>query len=124
MKTILGMHMYQFIVVSLSTTMIFFGLKKFFSGQQGQSFLKLAVRIVVWGGMAAVAIFPQLTNQLANIIGLEGNINAVILTGFLLVFLIIFKILSVVERLEQHISELTREQALNESPKTKAKPQN
>lgn len=119
MKTILGMHMYQFIVVSLSATMIFFGLKKFFSGQQGQSLLKLAVRIIVWGGMAAVAIFPQLTNQLANIIGLEGNINAVILTGFLLVFLIIFKILSVVERLEQHISELTRQQALNESPKTK-----
>lgn len=119
MKTILGMHMYQFIVVSLSATMIFFGLKKFFSRQQGQSLLKLSVRIIVWGGMAAVAVFPQLTNQLANIIGLEGNINAVILTGFLLVFLIIFKILSVVERLEQHISELTRQQALNESPKTK-----
>jgi hypothetical protein len=123
MKTILGMHMYQFIVVFLSSTMIFFGLKKFFSGQQGQSFLKLAVRIIVWGGMAAVAVFPQLTNQLANIIGLEGNINAVILTGFLLVFLIIFKILSVVERIEQHISELTREQALNESPKTKSRQQ-
>lgn len=123
MKTILGLHMYQFIVASLSAAMIFFGLKKFLSGQQGQSLLKLSVRIIVWGGMAAVALFPELTNKLANIIGLEGNINAVILTGFLLVFLIIFKILSVVERLEQHISELTRQQALNESPKTKPEPQ-
>ncbi len=123
MKTILGLHMYQFIVVSLSTTMIFFGLKKFFSGQQGQSLLKLTVRIIVWGGMATVALFPQLTNKLADIIGLEGNINAVILTGFLLVFLIIFKILSVVERIEQHISDLTRQQALDESPVTKHKQQ-
>lgn len=121
MKTILGMHMYQFIVVSLSAIMIFFGLKKFISGQQGQSLLKLSVRIVVWGGMAAVAVFPGITNQLANIIGLEGNINAVILTGFLLVFLIIFKILSVVERIEQNISELTSKQALNESPRPKKK---
>lgn len=119
MKTILGMHMYQFIVVSLSTTMIFFGLKKFFSGQQGQSLLKLVMRILIWGSMAAVALFPGLTNQLANIIGLEGNINAVILTGFLLVFLIIFKILSIVEQIEQNISELTRQQALDKSPKTK-----
>jgi hypothetical protein len=121
MKTILGMHMYQFIVVSLSITMIFFGLRKFIAREQGQSLLKLAVRIMVWGGMAIVALFPQLTNQLAEIVGLEGNINAVILTGFLLVFLIIFKILSVVERIEQHISDLTRQQALDEPSNTKLK---
>jgi hypothetical protein len=39
----------------------------------------------------------------------------VLLTGFLFVFLIIFKLLSAIEKLEQNISELTRKEALNEA---------
>ncbi|MEO6077670.1 MAG: DUF2304 domain-containing protein [Candidatus Andersenbacteria bacterium] len=70
---------------------------------------------MVWGGMAAVALFPDFTNVLAKFIGLEGNINAVILIGFLLVFLIIFKILSVVERIEQDITKIIRKKAIGEA---------
>ncbi len=103
---------YQIAILAISCLMIFFGLEKFIKRKPGQSVLKLLVRIVVWGGMAAVALFPSLTNQLAQFIGIEGNINAVVLTGFLLVFLMIFKILSVVERIEQDITRLTRKEAL------------
>lgn len=107
-----GLQMYQFVVVSLSAVMIFFGIQKYWRREAGQSFLKLAVRLIVWGGMAAVALYPEFSNKLAKIVGLEGNVNAVILTGFLLVFLIIFKMLSVLERIEQNVSELTRQDAL------------
>lgn len=109
-----SLRMYQFIVAALSVTMIVFGIHKYMTHQAGQSPLKLMVRIVVWGGMMAVALFPVLTNKLADIIGLQGNINAVILTGFLLVFLLIFKILSVVERIEQDLSTLTRRETLRQ----------
>jgi hypothetical protein len=103
---------YQIAVLLISLVMVGFGLERFIRGGTGQSLLKLGVRFAVWGGMAAVALFPQVTNYLAHFIGLEGNINAVILTGFILVFLLIFKILSVVERIEQDISVLTRQDAL------------
>ena len=103
---------YQIAILAISALMIYFGLEKFIAKRQSQSILKLVARFVIWGGMAAVALFPSLTNSLAHFIGLEGNINAVILLGFILVFLIIFKILSVVERIEQDISELTRKEAL------------
>ncbi len=103
---------YQVAILGISCVMIFFGLEKFIKGKPGQSILKLLVRIIVWGGMASVSLFPSLTNQLAKFIGIEGNINAVVLIGFLLVFLIIFKILSVVERIEQDITRLTRREAL------------
>lgn len=115
--TVGGLQMYQFIIVSLAAYMIVVGAQKYIQRQPGQSLLKLLVRLIVWGGMAVIALFPMLTNRLAEIIGLEGNINAVILTGFLLVFLLIFKILSVVERLEQNISDLTRKDALSGLPK-------
>ena len=106
------LHFYQIAVVGISLYMIYAGIQKFLRHGAGQSFLKLAVRIIVWGGMATIALFPDVTNVLAEFIGLEGNINAVILIGFLLVFLMIFKILSVVERIEQDITRLTRKQAL------------
>jgi hypothetical protein len=74
--------------------------------------MKLAARAVVWGGMAVVVMFPSLSNNLAHLIGIEGNINAVILTGFILVFLMIFKLLTAIERLEQQVTLFTRQDTL------------
>jgi len=64
--------------------------------------------------MIAIVIYPKASMSLAKIIGIEGNINAVILIGFLFIFLIIFKLLSAIERLEQDLSVLTRKDALKE----------
>lgn len=106
-------HIYQIAIVGISSVMLFQGFKEFFKREAGQTFLKLAVRVIVWGGMASVAIYPDITIIIARFIGIEGNINAVILTGFLLVFLIIFKLLSAIEKIEQNISELTRKETLS-----------
>jgi len=107
-------HLYQIVVTAISAIMIYQGVVNFAKGKASQTFLKLFVRIVVWGGMALIAIFPTFTNKLAEIIGLQGNINAVILTGFILIFLIIFKLMSAIERIEQQISQLTRKEAIGE----------
>ena len=108
--------LYQVLVVAVSAVMLFTGIKDFAKRETGQTVLKLFVRIVVWGGMALVAIYPDVTILLARIIGIEGNINAVILTGFLLIFLIIFKLLSAIEKIEQNVSELTRRDAIQQLP--------
>lgn len=112
----MSISLYQIIVVAVSAIMLFVGIKDFLKRQAGQTFLKLAVRLIVWGGMGLVAVYPEFTMVLAKIIGIEGNINAVILTGFLLIFLLIFKLLSAIEKLEQNISELTRRDALSRLP--------
>lgn len=106
-------HLYQVVVTLIATTMIWQGIRSFIRGKSGQTLLKLSVRIFVWGGMALIAIFPKFTNTLAELVGLKGNINAVILTGFLLTFLMIFKLLSAIERIEQQISEVTRKEAIS-----------
>ena len=109
-----SIHLYQIIVTAIAAIMIYQGIMNFVKGKTSQTFLKLFIRITVWGGMALIAIFPKFTIALAKVIGLEGNINAVILTGFILIFLIIFKLLSAIERLEQDLSVLTRKDALKE----------
>lgn len=110
-------HIYQIAVSIISALMIYQGIVRYIKGQSGQTFYKLSIRIVVWGSMALIALFPSFTNILAKIVGLQGNINAVILTGFLLIFFMIFKLLSAIERLEQNLSEVTRKEALGEIKK-------
>ncbi len=110
-----GIHLYQVVVVAISSVMLFQGVKEFVSRETGQTVLKLLVRLAVWGGMALIAIYPNFTMFLARVIGIEGNINAVILTGFLFVFLIIFKLLSAIEKIEQNISEITRKQSIHDA---------
>ncbi|HBP00668.1 MAG: hypothetical protein UY41_C0031G0004 [Candidatus Moranbacteria bacterium GW2011_GWE1_49_15] len=107
-------HVYQIIMILVAIVMISQGVKNYIRGRSGQTLYKLAIRIVVWGGMGLIAIFPDFSNFLANIVGIKGNINAVILTGFILTFLMIFKLLSAIERLEQQISEVTRDDSLKE----------
>ena len=108
--------LYQIVIIVFAIIMIGKGIKNYLTREGGQTILKLLVRIVVWGGMAMVVTFPTITNLVAEIIGIEGNVNAVILGGFLLVFLMVFKLLSAIEKLEQQISSLTRAQALKDSP--------
>ncbi len=104
--------LYQIVIAIIAGVMIFQGLQKFFKHQAGQTILKLSIRIIVWGGMAIIVLFPSITNTLAKLIGISDNINAVILTGFIFIFLMIFKLLSTIERLEQQITVLTRKESL------------
>ena len=110
-----NIHLYQIVVVVISSIMLFWGIKDFVKREAGQTFLKLVVRLAVWGGMAVIAIYPDFTYYLSRIIGIEDNITAVIVTGFLFVFLLIFKLLSAIEKLEQNVSELTRRDSLREA---------
>ncbi|MFH1559077.1 MAG: DUF2304 domain-containing protein [Patescibacteria group bacterium] len=109
---IVELHLYQILVTIVAASMIAHGFSRYFKKETGQTFLKLGLRVMVWGGAMAITLFPFLTNKVARFIGIEGNINAVILTGFLLIFLIIFKLISSLERLEGRIAVLARKDAL------------
>ncbi|MBP6975526.1 MAG: DUF2304 domain-containing protein [Candidatus Moranbacteria bacterium] len=108
------LKLYQIVIGIIAIFMIHQGGKDYLRGGNNQTFIKFFVRVVVWGGMTAIVIFPNLTNLTAEIIGIQDNVNAAILAGFILVFLMVFKLLSAIERLEQQISILTRKDALLE----------
>jgi hypothetical protein len=108
-------HLYQFIIVAISSVMLYLGIKEFANRETGQTLLKLAVRLTVWGGMALIAIYPDFTLFIARLLGVVDNFNAVVMMGFLLVFMLIFKLLTAIEKIEQNVSELTRKEALSEA---------
>lgn len=107
------MKFYQIIVLVVSVVMLTQGVSRLVKNSSSQSFLKIATRLLIWCGMIVIAFFPSVTDVLAHFVGLEGNINAVILVGFLLIFLIIFRLMSIIERIERDISVLARREAIN-----------
>uniref|UniRef100_UPI004056A120 DUF2304 family protein n=1 Tax=Candidatus Electronema sp. TaxID=2698783 RepID=UPI004056A120 len=109
------MHLYQVVMVAISSVMLYLGIKEFANRETGQTLLKLSVRVTVWGGMTLIAIYPDSTLFIARVLGVVDNFNAVVMMGFLLVFMLIFKLLSAIEKVEQNISELTRKEALSEA---------
>ncbi len=117
----MSLHFYQIIIVGLAGFMIWQGGAQYFRQEGGQTFFKFSIRLIVWGGMAAIALFPTLSNDLATLIGIEGNINAVIMVGFILVFLMIFKLLSAIERVETQVTSLTRKETLERLPSIETK---
>jgi hypothetical protein len=114
----MSFHIYQIVIILVAIFMIYQGIRNYIRGKNGQTIYKLLLRIVIWGGMGIVAMFPDTLSLLAKTLGIIDNMNAVILTGFLLIFLMIFKLLSAIERLEQNLSEVTRKDALKEIEKT------
>jgi hypothetical protein len=108
-----NISLYQIIVITISSIMLFLGAKDYIKRESGQTFIKFFVRLVVWGGMGTIAIYPNATIIFARILGMEDNFNAVVIIGFLLVFLLIFKLLSAIEKIEQNLTELTRKEALS-----------
>ena len=106
-------QLYQVVVLLLAGFMLYQGISNFLKGKDNQTVLKLAIRLIVWGGMITIVLFPNFSNVLAKVIGIQGNVNAVIMTGFILVFLMVFKLLAAIERLEQQITLLTRQDTLN-----------
>jgi len=110
----MNFHLYQIAIILVSAIMIFQGVRNYVRGKGSQTIYKLLIRISIWGGMIVVAFFPDTLSLLAKTLGIIDNMNAVIITGFLLVFLMIFKLLSAIERLEQGLSEVTRKEALKD----------
>ncbi len=76
-----SIRLYQVIVICISSVMLFQGVKNFVNRESGQTWLKLSVRGIVWGGMVIVALYPDITILVSRALGIEDNFNAVVLTG-------------------------------------------
>jgi len=115
------LYLYQIIAVSISIVMIYIGISNFVQRKAGQTLFKLIIRLIIWGGVAVIALFPQITNIVANAIGMKGNINAVILISIIFILLMIFKLLSAIENLERQVSDIVRAMALRDIEKYEKK---
>ncbi len=92
------------------------GVAKYVRKERAQTFFKLAASVLIWGTVAVLSLFPQWARALSRLAGLGEDLNTLIFVGFVVVFLILFKLLAIIERLERSVSEIVREKALEDLP--------
>ncbi len=88
------------------------GVAKYARKERSQTLFKLVASVIVWGGVAVFSLFPEWAHAISVRAGFGENLNTLIFIGFTIVFVILFKLLSLIERLENNVSEIVRREAL------------
>jgi hypothetical protein len=105
--------MLQIILSAIAIGFLFNGIKKFINKERSQSFLKFSLTVIVWTGILFAAMFPNDVHIFTERLGLGQNLNTLIFIVFVLVFMIIYRLLATIEKIEQNISEIVRKEALS-----------
>ena len=104
---------FRFALAFLACLFIFSSFSKYLKRQKSQTIFKLLTNTIVWITIAVFAIFPKTTHTLSEKLGFGESLNTLIFIGFVFVFIILFKIINVIERTERNISEIVRKEALS-----------
>ncbi len=103
---------YRIIVILISLYFLVSGFYKFFKREHYQSLFKLLVTLIVWGGILIFISTPNITHFISKKLGLGENLNTLIFTGFILVFILLFKLINIIEKVERDITDIVRKEAI------------
>lgn len=114
----------QFSVIQLVLALIslfFLGNRiiRFFRKERTQTGFKLMMTLIVWGGVLFTSLFPVTVHTISRNLGLGDNLNTLIFFGFVVVFVVLFKIMGSIEQLERNTTEIVRKEALKDVYKLK-----
>lgn len=82
--------------------------------EHNQTTYKLVITVIIWGGILFTSLFPEQVRTLSRQMGFGENLNTLIFFGFVMVFILFFRLLRSVESLERNITNLVRQNALYE----------
>jgi len=109
---ILQISIYGIILGIISMIFLLNGILKFIRKEKNQSLFKLLATTIIWGGVFTLSFFPDIAHIISINLGLGENLNTLIFLGFVINFLIIFKLLNKIEKMESNISEIVRNETL------------
>lgn len=75
---------------------------------------ELTIWILFWIAAATIIILPSTTGILAKALGVGRGADVIVYLSIILIFYILFKIKIGMEKIEQEITKIVREQALKE----------
>lgn len=104
---------FRIILAVVAGTFVFSAFAKFMKRENRQTIFKLIANSFVWISVALFAIFPSTTHLISERLGFGESLNTLIFIGFVIVFVILFKIINMIERTERNISEIVRKEALD-----------
>lgn len=112
---------YQLIIAAISVWFITTRFIRFVRRESTQSLVKFLTYLVIWSAVFVIGVFPATAQSLARRAGIGQDMGMAIFLGFIVIFIILFKLLSIIERIERTITEIVRKQALDDITKKGAK---
>ena len=106
------MSVYQIILAIIAVIFLGTGITRFLKQEKSQTLFKFLVTVIIWGSIFIFSVVPSASHSLSRALGLGNNLNTLIFIGFVILFVIVFKLLNIIERLERNISEIVRKEAL------------
>jgi len=105
------MLIYQLIGCVIGIIGIVISLLRFRYGKMSLSML--LVWTAIWVLLIVFSVYPTTTSLLSNITGIGRGLDIILIFGLIGCFYLIFKIYGMIETIEEEITLLTREIALN-----------
>ncbi len=106
---------YKLIILIISLYFIFERVRKYSQNEYTQTLFKLFVSLSIWIGLIAIVLFGDWFIHFSN--QELGSTESLLLLGFMIVFMLIFRLLSIIEKVERQIIEIVRADALKKIQK-------
>ena len=107
---------YQLLTPLFACLMLLKGISQLKRGEI--SVRKFILWILIWGGISLIALNPSFVQLAADITGLESGINALIFFSFIFLFYLVFKIFTIIEKIERDLTGMVRKKALEDFKKS------
>jgi hypothetical protein len=103
-------ELYQIIAIILGLIAILYSIIRFRNGMMSVGMLLLW--IIIWLIIITISLYPNDTNYLAIYTGIGRGLDFVLILGILLSFYLIFKMYNKIENIEEELTDLVRELAI------------
>ena len=107
------MKFFQIIVPIISLLFIYGMFRRYYRTRA--SWQEVAVGSLFWLGVGLFAIFPDfISNKIAQLFGIESNVNAIIFFCLGLIFFFQYKLFFMIKKQQSALTELVRKLSLEE----------
>lgn len=103
-------ELYQIIAILLGLIAILYSILRFRDGKM--SLGMLLAWILIWVIIIIISLYPNYTNYLASYSGIGRGLDFVLILGILVSFYLIFKMYNKIENIEEELTDLVRELAI------------
>ncbi len=103
-------EIYQIIAIFLGILAIVLSILRFRDGKM--SLGMLFVWIIIWLVIIFISLYPNTTNYFAIYTGIGRGLDFALILGLLLSFYLIFKMYNKIETIEEELTDLVRELAI------------
>ncbi|MDO9044027.1 MAG: DUF2304 family protein [Methanobacteriaceae archaeon] len=103
---------YQYLGVVIGILAVIIAIIRFRDGKTSSAML--IFWIAIWSVISLVSVFPETTTILANLFGIGRGLDLILILGIIASYYLVFKLYTMIEKLELEITELVRQIALNQ----------